>query len=769
MFLPKVNNAGSPAGRAYVARPGPGLQRHGRYISPNFFDYYGNVTASHTNRLSQETSPYLLQHRHNPVDWYPWGEEAFAAARAQDKPIFLSVGYSTCYWCHVMERQCFENEAIARLMNEHFINIKVDREERPDVDQLYMTALQVLTRSGGWPMSLWLLPDKRPFFAGTYFPAQETNGRSGFPDILSGLANAYRDNKPEVHKTADQLHEVLVELAKPSGTDEPLTLSADWVGVIIARCMDDYEPRFGGFGGAPKFPRQTLLDLLLWAMTSKIITAEQKEEIDKPLRHALDAMANGGIRDHLGGAFHRYSTDAQWLVPHFEIMLYDNALLGRIYAEASVVFDEPRYADVARRIFDFVLSEMTSKDGLFYTAWDAEVDAREGQNYLWTMQQIEEVLDPREAARFAAVYGLSAGPNFSDPHHGPPEPDVNILFLAQPQHENAPDIVAMREKLYQQRQSRKKPLLDTKILTSWNALMIRGLAHAGKVLNEPRYTEAATRAAGNLWHEHRRPDGGLFRTSRGHVTKYSGMLDDYAFFAQALIDIGFADEAYEVVTMMRERFEDPADGAFFFSDQSADDLVVRQKVAADSPLPAGNAIAAGVSDKLDFAETAARALAAFAIQANHHAPSMCSTVQAIGQFVERHGPLRVEPTQGETARVAAPAELARQAVNVIWRWAGDTRLAVELRITSGLHLTAGQVTLDSPDVAIAGVDRPTAVRKTFAFAEAPLDVYEGAALFHVRLHQALTDDDTLKLTLTYQACSDEACLPTTSQVIEVAK
>lgn len=731
------------------------------------------MTPSHTNRLSKETSPYLLQHQHNPVDWYAWGDEAFAAARDQDKPIFLSVGYSTCYWCHVMERQCFENEAIATIMNERFINIKVDREERPDVDQLYMTALQVLTRQGGWPMSIWLLPDKRPFFAGTYFPPEDTHGRPGFPGVLTGLADAYRDHADDVQKTAVQLNDVLIELAKPSGTDEALTLSADWVAPLIARCMDDYEPRFGGFGGAPKFPRETLLDLLLWATTSRIVTDEQKEEIRAPLRHALDAMANGGIRDHLGGAFHRYSTDAQWLVPHFEIMLYDNALLGRIYAQASVVLNEPRFADVARRIFDFVLAEMTSKDGLFYTAFDAEVDAREGLNYLWTMAQVEEVLDPREAARFAAVYGLSAGPNFADPHHatagGSGEPDVNVLFLAQPDQENAPDIVAMRDKLYQHRQSRKKPLLDTKIITSWNALMIRGLAHAGKALNESRYTEAATRAAGNLWHEHRREDGGLFRTSTRHLTKHAAMLDDYAFFAQALGDIGFGNEAYELVTAMRDRFEDPADGAFFFSDKTADDLIVRQKVAADSPLPAGNAIAATVCDQLGFGETAARALAAFAVQANHHGPSMCATVQAIGQFIERHGPLRVEPTQGETARIAAPAELAEQAVNVVWRWTNDTQLRIELRIVPGLHLTAGDVTLASPDVALGAVDRPTATRKTFPFADGPLDVYEGSAVFGVCLHQALAEDDTLKLTLTYQACSDDACLPTVTQGIEVTK
>ncbi|MGC4030888.1 MAG: thioredoxin domain-containing protein [Tepidisphaeraceae bacterium] len=486
-----------------------------------------------TNRLAHESSPYLLQHAHNPVDWYPWGDEAFAAAREQDKPIFLSVGYSTCYWCHVMERQCFENEEIAKLMNERFINIKVDREERPDVDSLYMTALQVLTRQGGWPMSIWLLPDKRPFFAGTYFPPEDGHGRPSFPKVLAALADAYRESRTDIDQTATNLVGVLEELAKPSGTDEPLTLTADWISAMLTRCVDAYEPRHGGFGGAPKFPQETLLDLLMTAMQSRVVSESQKAEIEKPLRHALDAMANGGIRDHLGGAFHRYSVDAKWLVPHFEIMLYDNALLARIYAEASMVLNEHRYADVSRRIIDFVLSEMTSKDGLFYTAFDAEVDAREGLNYLWTMAQVEEVLDPREAARFARVYGLSQGPNFSDPHHGPEEPDVNVLYLAEPGEELKADVVAMRQKLYAHRQNRKKPLLDTKIITSWNALMIQALAKAGEILNEPRYTEAAKKAAGNLWHEHRNAETGLLaRSSRRHVLRHAGTLDDYAFFAR---------------------------------------------------------------------------------------------------------------------------------------------------------------------------------------------------------------------------------------------
>ena len=333
----------------------------------------------HTNRLARETSPYLLQHQHNPVDWYAWGPEAFEAARSQDKPIFLSVGYSTCYWCHVMERQSFENEAIAAEMNRLFINIKVDREERPDVDQLYMTAVQVLTRHGGWPMSVFLLPDLRPFYGGTYFPPTDMHGRPGFPTVLRALEDAYRNRRSDVEQSAAQLKDILEQLAQPAPPERAVTIDQDFINRLIDRSTSDYEPNFGGFGDAPKFPRETLLETLLVHHAN-----HPDERLAHQIRHTLDAMSRGGIRDHLGGAFHRYSTDAKWLVPHFEIMLYDNAMLAWIYVEASRQFNEPRYAQIARDIFWFVNEEMTSPDGAFYTALDAEVDALEGGSYLWT-------------------------------------------------------------------------------------------------------------------------------------------------------------------------------------------------------------------------------------------------------------------------------------------------------------------------------------------------------------------------------------------------
>ncbi|HTL27787.1 MAG TPA: thioredoxin domain-containing protein, partial [Tepidisphaeraceae bacterium] len=564
-------------------------------------------THTHTNRLAQETSPYLLQHAHNPVDWYPWGEEAFAAARSQNKPIFLSVGYSTCYWCHVMERQSFENEAIAAVMNEKFINIKVDREERPDVDQLYMTAVQVLTRHGGWPMSVFLLPDLRPFYGGTYFPPDDAHGRPGFPTLLRAIEDAYRNRGSEVNQTATQLVNILQQMAEPAAPSSPITIDDRFVEALVERSISDYEPVYGGFGGAPKFPRETLLEMLL--VHQRHFPGETRM---KKILHTLDAMATGGIRDHLGGGFHRYSTDAKWLVPHFEIMLYDNAMLAWCYVEAHRQTGEARDARIAREIFRFILRDMISPDGAFYTALDAEVDSQEGLNYLWTAEQVRRTLTDEpgkgmgapfseaDAELFLKTYGLDLGPNFADPHHGTGRPDKNILYLpGGVGSDEDSELERMRGLLFEERAKRKQPLLDTKVITSWNALMIRSLAYGGQILKEPRYTAAASKAAEFLLNRHRTRDGGLYRTSRDGIAKYNGFIDDYAYLAQALLalheatdDAKWRDHANEIMNATRKRFGDMRRGAFYFSEEGSADLIVRQKVASDSPLPSGNATAA---------------------------------------------------------------------------------------------------------------------------------------------------------------------------------
>ena len=596
-----------------------------------------------------------------------------------------------------MERQSFENPLIAKVMNDKFICIKVDREERPDVDQLYMTAVQAMTHQGGWPMSVFLTPKLEPFYGGTYFPPTDAYGRPGFVTVLNSIEEHYHKRPEQVRRAADQLVEILQRVAEPVGASTRITIDDAFVASLIERSTGDYEPRYGGFGNAPKFPRETLLELLLhWIVKPR---SGQTDATVKVTRHALDAMANGGIRDHLGGGFHRYSTDAKWLVPHFEIMLYDNAMLGWCYAEASRQMNEPRYATIARGVFDFILREMTSPSGAFYTAFDAEVDAQEGLSYLWTAEQIEEILGKEDAATFNRIYGVDRGPNFADPHHGSGTPDKSILFLPNgPAGEDDPQIVAMRRKLYEARRQRKQPLLDTKILTSWNALMIRAMAHASKALNEPRYLHAAAAAADFLLTNHRKPDGGLYRTSRLDASppspaKLDAFLDDYAFLAQALLTLhGASGEprwrqaAIEIASQMQTRFADESRGGFYFTDRDASDLIVRQKTATDSPLPSGNAIAASVMLQLGKPELARGTLQLFAQQIEAHGEGMSAMVQAAMEYVQAHGPLIVEPMPETPDRPLSPQELAESVVSLEARWIDPKQLALLVRIHPPYHI-----------------------------------------------------------------------------------
>ncbi|HSI36548.1 MAG TPA: thioredoxin domain-containing protein, partial [Tepidisphaeraceae bacterium] len=809
---------------------------------------------AHTNRLIRETSPYLLQHAHNPVDWYPWGPEAFDKARREDKPIFLSVGYSTCYWCHVMERQSFENAAVAAVMNEHVVSVKVDREERPDVDQLYMTAVQILTRQGGWPMSVFLTPDLKPFFAGTYFPPADTHGRPGFPRVVQSLAGTFKTRREQVQRQAEELTRMIESVAEPRRPDHPLTVDLQLVEQLLEQSSADFDSCFGGFGGAPKFPRQTLIEALLRYAASPDAT-EDGQTMRQHAVYTLDSMADGGIRDHLGGGFHRYSTDEKWLVPHFEIMLYDQAMLAVCYAEAYRQTRETRHARVCRGICDFVLREMTDPAGPFYTAFDAEVDGMEGQNYLWTPEQAREALsetppvlsgrtegardlppphavrelkrslqalaapadaqlrmfpagvakadelaldynhwldvvsgwgfelsegqqrdladvdraletmsgpndhwsesalqsDPawanvRDLARralaaiehvtdspepssfpspgvelFLKTYGLHDGPNFADPHHGNGQPDQNILFLPRPLAHVAKELnttesdldaklAPMRRALYDARKERKQPLLDTKVLTSWNALMIRALAFSGGALDEPRYTAAAACAAEWLWLNHRRIDGTLKRTSRPDAKPAApadhppadipGSLDDYAFLAQSLLELHRATgdprwrtDAAALVDILKQRFLDPNSGGFYFTEAGAADLVVRQKPASDSPLPSGNAVAAMCLIELGEPALARQTIAEFAQVFAEHPDGASSTLQAALEYLERHPAFTVSPTDDGRAHVEAPAtpdELARAAVTLSAAWASPTELRVRASIKPPFHLNANR-------------------------------------------------------------------------------
>lgn len=729
----------------------------------------GSTTPSHTNRLSRETSPYLLQHQHNPVDWYPWGEEAFARAREEKKPIFLSVGYSTCYWCHVMERECFENEQIAALMNQDFVCIKVDREERPDVDQLYMTATQILTHQGGWPMSVWMTPDLKPFYAGTYFPPRDAYNRPGFPSLLAALADAWKNRRDEIDQHADALVDAISRSTEVGKSDES-SFDPKSIRPLLQMSLSDYEPRFGGFGDAPKFPRQTLLNLLLDAYLIMAEDEQMRDEIKRSLTHTLDAMANGGIRDHLGGGFHRYSTDAQWLVPHFEIMLYDQAMLAPVYARAARLFEKPRYAQVARGICDFVLREMTSEGGAFFTAFDAEVDHREGLNYLWSPQQVLDVLGTADGERFNRMYGLSRGPNFADPHHSNGVPDANILFLAEDhEQENSPEVVAMREKLLQARKSRKQPLLDTKIITSWNALMIAGLAIVARELNEQRYTEAAMRAADWLRTEHADEFLRLIRTSReGKRQEQEGFLDDYASITLALLelhattrDVRWKREAERFSRRMMERFADET-GPLYFTAANQPDMILRQATGSDSPLPSGNALAAMALDELGQTERARSIVNGFSKNLRRYPQSMSAMLQAAMIVEQRAIDVRLDAAPAP-ALPASDEIVSLRAVRV-----SDQKIELHVQIKPGYHLydtslnpalglhaTRASVP-PSLTEAVDFIDYPGAQRLDLPYGP-PVTGYLGSICISIRFSKPLPAEP-VPVSLSFQACDDRACL-----------
>jgi len=608
---------------------------------------------------------------------------------------------------------------------------------------------------------------------------------------------------------------VLQKVAEPRQPTEPLRVDMTWVESLIERATADYEQCFGGFGGAPKFPRQTLLEMLL-AYTGMPGATEDAEQIKAQVLYTLDYMAEGGIRDQLGGGFHRYSTDEKWLVPHFEIMLYDNAMLAVVYIEAWRQTQNPNYAKVARGILDFVLREMTSPQGAFYTAFDAEVDAQEGLTYLWTPDEVESVLasfSKEDIELFSRVYGLATGPNFADPHHGTGQPDKNILYLPTPLANIAKSmnvteeqldarLEPMRQALYTARRKRKQPLLDTKILTSWNALMIRAFAVAGQALHDTRYTQAAVKAAHFLLDHHRMADGSLIRTSRPDAKARSeisnlkseisdsksqipGFLDDYAFLTQALLalhratgDIEWRHRALRVAETMNDKFRDRELGGFFFTAADATDLIVRQKTASDSPLPSGNAVAALALTELGATDTARQVLAVFAQSLEDQAEGMSSMVQAALEYLKTNEPFTVSIDEQSGDAPPTPDQLAKSAVELSVDWASPTELRVHVKALDTFHLNANRAAqgMIPTTLALAGprgaaiaanVDYPPGEERQFAFAGEPIRVYEDEVTIAAHLDQPLPPGTKLRATLTYQPCTEDACLSATSQAIDV--
>ena len=555
---------------------------------------------THTNRLAHEKSPYLLQHAHNPVDWYPWGEEAFSKSRAEDKPIFLSIGYSTCHWCHVMERESFENEAIAAVLNREFVAVKVDREERPDVDRIYMAFVQSTTGGGGWPMSVFLTPTLEPFFGGTYYPPDSRYGRPGFPQLLEYLAKKWQSERSAITAAGNQTVGQLKDMAA-QGDGAPQAVDLERSYAYFQRIFDS---KLGGFGHAPKFPRPVVHNFLL-----RYFAATGNREAVEMVGFTLAEMAKGGMNDQVGGGFHRYSVDERWFVPHFEKMLYDQAQLALSAIETFQITGDLNYAATARSIFEYVARDLTHPEGGFYSAEDAdsviddEPDAAhkgEGAFYIWKASELRELLGA-EAEGFCRTYGVRADGNVDeDPHHE--FGGKNILYLARAGVMTA----AARETLLKARSLRTRPHLDDKVLTSWNGLMISAFAKGARVLGDPHLLQAASRAAlFVLRHLYQPDEGRLLRRFRDGESAIPGFLDDYAFFIQGLLDLFEASHetyyfavAVQLASSMIEQFEDQERGGFYSTTGDDLSLVIRMKDDYDGAEPSGNSYAVQVLLKL---------------------------------------------------------------------------------------------------------------------------------------------------------------------------
>ncbi len=752
-------------------------------------------SSRNENRLAREKSPYLLQHARNPVDWHPWGEEAFERARREDLPVFLSIGYSSCHWCHVMERESFENEPIARFVNERFVPVKVDREERPDVDEIYMAAVQLTTGSGGWPMSVFLTPDGKPFFAGTYFPPETRHGRIGFLSLLERLSDAWRERRPDVLASAERISEAVREHLSGDFRPARVPLSRALVERAAASAAERFDEAHGGFGSAPKFPPHGTLSLLLHEAK-----ARGDAEALRVATRTLDAIRRGGIHDHVGGGFHRYSTDARWLVPHFEKMLYDNAQLARAFVDAFAATGEPAFRSAAEGIFSWVRREMTGEHGAFLSALDADSEGEEGRYYVFTRDEIASLLGPEAGGRFARAYAAEEGGNWRDEATGRAA-GTNILHLARPIEETARSLGADektleeelsrgRERLLEARRKRVPPLLDDKVVVAWNGLMIGALAHAARVLEDPILAAEAERAARFVLSRVRREDGRLLHTYRDGEAKILAYLDDHAFLANGLVDLadatgdaGFLAEARRLADTLLERFHDGERGGFFFAPDDHEDLLARSKDPFDEAVPSGNGGAALLLVRLFEKTGEPRYCDAAARSFDWQLPLLASAPRAVETSLLalalwfdgkgaaarpsfRPGSARPPSDRGQFAAGAA-ADSASGSVRVeasadkttVGR-GGEVNVELRLLIRDGHHvqsekpadesLVATRLTLgEGGAFRLVGVEYP---------ADSP--VYEGEALIRARvvpLDEAPPGPARLALRLRIQSCDDRSC------------
>ena len=572
------------------------------------------------NHLANEQSPYLLQHADNPVDWYPWGKEAFKKARELDRPIFLSIGYSTCHWCHVMEHESFEDDSVAKLLNDSFISIKVDREELPEIDHVYMSVCQAMTGGGGWPLTIVMTPAKEPFFAGTYFPKDKRGGRSGLFQILPMIADAWNSKREDIMTSVGQVKNYLDQLnSKPAGNN----FSTELINRAYDQFRNGFDEEYGGFFRAPKFPSPHNLIFLMRYHHS----FDNKIALDMATK-TLKQMRLGGIYDHIGFGFHRYSTDRHWLVPHFEKMLYDQAMIAMAYTEAYHITGEDIFAQTAREIFTYVLRDMTASEGGFFSAEDADSEGEEGKFYIWTEQEIKEVLGEDYGKEFNDIFSITTPGNYRDESSGK-ETRLNIPHLKNYNTNGSNEFESAREKLFNIREKRIHPLKDDKILTDWNGLMIAALAKAAIVLDEPVYLDAAEKAAEFVLHSISKGER-LLKRYRNGVAALDAHLDDYAFMAWGLLELyeatfatKYLSQALDLMNIMVEDFWDDKNGGFFLGSDQSEKLIVRSKTAYDGAIPSGNSVAVmnmvkltRITGNTNWAELAEKTIRAFSEDVN---------------------------------------------------------------------------------------------------------------------------------------------------------
>ncbi len=780
-----------------------------------------NSTPKHTNALIRETSPYLLQHAHNPVQWHPWGPEAFAQARRENKPIFLSVGYATCYWCHVMERQSFENEATAAVMNQHFVNIKVDREERPDVDDLYMTAVQLMTGHGGWPMNVFLTPPGaggdddtglKPLYAGTYFPPEPAHGMPSFTQVLQAIAKAWVNQREDVLEQAEKAARAVRGLVAAAVVEEDLSSGA--VQEAANALLANYDHEHGGFGGAPKFPQPCNLLFLL-----HVIRNNPNAQLAEMVVHTLDRMARGGMYDQVAGGFHRYSTDERWLVPHFEKMLYDQGQLLEVYARAHELLqsgvivvegDDQCFAAVLRQTCDYLMREMTDASGALWSAQDAEVDAREGGSYLWTPDEVKKVLgDSTDTSRVLRFYGLDGEANFQDPHHQDVQPGwvlhqpMKLTDFAQPEGVRVDDWRATMNhantRLREVRSKRKQPITDDKVLTGWNALVIRGLALSGQVLKEPRYIKAAENACEAVLRHLRDGQGDLLRSMRAGQAKTPAFLEDWAGMISALTLLHqvtgherWLSEAEQLMDRGRRLFANDRGGCFdTLAGQS--DLFVRLRSTYDGAIPCGNSMMIHAmldlhqaTGKDRYLSLAAADLRFFSGLLTKRGANMMHMQHALLRSLEADSKRFVTTTESDATQEAVKPEKDDRPIRLRCEPAevdlssGSGELLLQVELAEGHHLNAFDATdqgliptavllLDDDDWSMQ-VDYPPAQVKQYALADQPLRVYEGAITIKVKLQQRYMNTpqpEWPRLRLRVQLCTQTECLPPATLPVSV--